>query len=143
MSIKKVITKVKVPCIFYTEGSDIGHCKECSFFNGTQTNKQGKITAVDCLRSEIPGITAHITEFIMNDPVNNAYITYRLKTYDESVDGPLSDNKTECDICSFNKTLVNDRNVCLLRCGVSDDMIDPFMCHDGEYWEKVKSESRS
>ena len=133
--IKTAYTEVKVPCYYRLEnGSTIEHCEKCSFYNGVVKNDNGEITGVDCLRNEIGQIGAHVTAFENGDYV------YRSRSYDETIDGKLSEEYNYCEKCCFNKILVNGEDICLLRCSVSDymDNMNPFICYEGEIWEKEK-----
>ena len=132
MSVRKVFTEVRVPCIYYIDhGSDIEHCQKCSFFNGLEKDEEGNVTGVDCLRSEIPSIRCHVTSFTMGD-----YL-YKARYYDEDKDGPLDEAYDYCSKCCFNKRLQNGSEICLLRSGVEVNK-ECFMCYEGEIWEKVK-----
>lgn len=134
MSVRKVYTEVKVPCLYYIDhGSDIEHCQKCSFFNGLEKDQDGNVTGVDCLRSEIPSIHCHVTSFTMGD-----YL-YKARYYDEDKDVPLDEAYDYCSKCCFNKCLQNGKEVCLLRSGVNEHT-KCFMCYEGEIWEKVKIE---
>lgn len=134
MSVRKVFTEVRVPCIYYIDhGSDIEHCQKCSFFNGLEKDEEGNVTGVDCLRSEIPSIRCHVTSFTKGD-----YL-YKARYYDEDKDGPLDEAYDYCSKCCFNKCLQNGSEICLLRSGVEVNK-ECFMCYEGEIWEKVKIE---
>lgn len=134
MSVRKVFTEIRVPCIYYIDhGSDIEHCQKCSFFNGLEKDEEGNVTGVDCLRSEIPSIRCHVTSFTMGD-----YL-YKTRYYDEDKDGPLDKAYDYCSKCCFNKCIQNGKEICLLRSGVKDNT-ECFMCYEGEIWEKVKTE---
>ena len=136
MAIKKVYTKIKVSCIYDIDnGSDIDHCKKCSFFNGLEKDKDNNVTGVDCLRNEIPLIRCHVTSFKMGD-----YL-YKARYYDEDKEDPLNEAYDYCSKCCFNKRLQNGSEICLLRSGVKEH-IEYFMCYEGEIWEKYKIEEK-
>lgn len=131
--IKDTFTKVKVPCIYYkTNGVEVEHCKDCSFFNGYKKDVFEQITGVDCLRPEIPSINCHVTSFTMGE------YEYRSRYYDKEKDGEIygDDPYNYCQKCCFNKKLENDHEVCLLRTTKMDSDVEMFICYEGEIWEK-------
>ena len=129
---KREYTEVKIPCALrLIEGSTYEHCKECNFFNGEV--EKDNVKGVDCLYNDMPSFRCHITSFKMNGK------HYKTKIYDPETDGkiPYDDeigDEDMCKLCCFNKMLDNGKEVCLLRCGVNDEMIDSFMCYDDEFW---------
>lgn len=122
---KRKFIKELVSCKYYPDGVDVKHCKDCTFFNGMDE------TSIDCLRPEIPSLNCHVIGFTMGN-----YL-YKLRRYDENIDGSLKEAYEYCEKCCFNKTLKNGNEVCLLRCGTEDAN---FMCCEGEIWEKSKIE---
>ena len=131
--IKKTYTEVKVPCYYRLEnGATIKYCEECNFFNGVEKNKNNEIIGVDCLRSEIGSISAHVTSF-----TSNGYL-YKSRYYDPELDGKLSTAYDYCEKCCFNKTLINGNDVCLLRVGSPEGDKESFCCYEGEIWAKEK-----
>lgn len=133
MSIKKIYTEVKVPCYYRIEnGSTIKHCEECTFFNGVEKDINGEIVGVDCLRSDIGQISAHVTSF-----TSNGYL-YKSRKYDETIDGELTEDYDFCEKCCFNKKLKNGNETCLLRCGIDNDEKSNFICYEDEIWTKEK-----
>ena len=133
--VKKIFTQVKVPCVYYLQGSDVEHCRDCSFFNGT-VEENGKLTGVDCLRGEVGSMNAHVTEF-----TSNGWI-YHVEEYDSRIHGKIEgdDPYDFCQKCCFNKILANGNDICLLRCATSDEESSSFMCYEGEIWKKEKLE---
>ncbi len=134
---KETFTSLRVPCAYHDlkEGTTIDRCKNCRFFNGEETNENGEITTIDCLRGDIPALRCHVTAFTMGD-----YL-YTARDYDKKIDGPIDgdDPYDYCQKCCFAKTLSNGNGICLLRCGAGDD-IERFMCYEGEIWTKQKIE---
>lgn len=132
MAIRKIKLVQKVPCYYDLEGRDPERCAHCNFFNGYEKDENDNITGVDCIRSEIGQLQAHVTKFEAGD------YEYSVREYNEEKDGPLSKPYNYCEKCCFDKTLSNGRNVCLLRCSVNSDEVTNFMCYEGEIWEKEK-----
>lgn len=136
MSIRKVFTEIKTHCRFYPiDGVNIEHCKDCNFFNG-YTKEDDEITGVDCLRSDIGSLNAHVTSF-----TSRGYL-YKSRYYDKNKDGKIEgdDPYDFCQKCCFNKTLENGEDICLLRCSVNEGEISSFTCYEGEIWEKERIE---
>lgn len=139
MSLKEAWTEVRIPCYFHMmDGSTLEHCKKCSFYNGT-VEENGELKGVDCLRTEIGSIRAHVTRFEKGDYV------YESRYYDKEIDGPIEgdDPYDFCQKCCFLTELKNGNNICLLRCSTGDDMDEKtaFMCYEGEIWTKRKVEN--
>lgn len=142
--IKETFKSLRVHCIHgdLIEGVTLDKCHKCNFFNGEVADNKGNITAIDCLRADIPSFRCHVTAFTMAE--SDGEWLYSARYYNKETDGQIEgeDPYDFCQKCCFSKKLANGHVVCLLRCGTRSD-VDRFMCYEGEIWERKKIEDYS